>query len=244
MNSRHTAHAWRSAVRPGRCADGRPPIRMCYDASEQHTPTLLGEYTDRTYSAGRMLANLHGSARCNLGSGTLAWRLPFGSGVGRGAEVILGAYDFEPSFLSIHKNWGPDRSGGCFRRQDGVSTGGVGRAMRLLKAIWRLTSFHPFFWHGGHRPMSTVVRLGRPITGLPSRRTRPRRMAPRSRLGRTDWGGCRRPEPFGGCERCSRPGRPSDVGALAWDASSTTAIREGRAILTHRRDRLRCPPCK
>src|SRR5262245_28377837 len=51
-----------------------------------------------------LLATAHGGLHvATCGSGTLAVEIALRAvGVGPGDEVILGAYDFEPSFLTIH----------------------------------------------------------------------------------------------------------------------------------------------
>jgi perosamine synthetase len=105
-----------------------------------------------------LLAQVHGVSHvASCSSGTLAVEVALRAvGVGPGAEVILGAYDFEPSFLSVHTLGARPVLVDVAPTNAGLDPAGLAAA--ITPATKAILASH---LHGGIVPMSAVMDVAR-----------------------------------------------------------------------------------
>ena len=115
----------------------------------------LGEHVPRLEA---MITEMHGvSHAVTCATGTLAVEIGLRAlGVGPGDEVILAAYDFEPTFVSIHA------IGAIPVLVDVVANGSTIDPDRIMPAITpRTKAIIATHLHGGLARMSSITELGR-----------------------------------------------------------------------------------
>jgi dTDP-4-amino-4,6-dideoxygalactose transaminase len=201
-------------VRPEGPPDWPPADPDVLDALQSaHADGSWGKYLGpRVPQLEALLAEVHGVphvATCS--SGTLAVEVALRAvGVGPGDEVILAAYDFEPSFLSVHNLGARPVLVDVAPTSPGLDPAGLAAA--ITPATKAILATH---LHGGMVPMSAVMRIanGHSVEVV---------------------------EDAAQAVGATVEGRPAgtwgDVGALSFGGSKLLTAGRGGAILTRRPD--------